>query len=72
MDQKKQSMNKTLSNYENNIKTIYYEIYNDIVNYRVLSNSQTAEYEKLNPELLILLLNTYNDVIYSLQEANML
>jgi hypothetical protein len=69
---KKKNMNKTLSNYENNIKTIYYEIYNDIVNYRVLSNSQTAEYEKLNPKLLILLLNTYNDVIKSLQEANML
>ena len=65
-------MNKTLSNYENNIKNIYYEIYNDIVNYRVLNNSQIAEYKKLDPELLILLLNTYNDVIQSLQEANML
>ena len=66
------NMNKTLSNYESNIKTIYYDIYNDIVNYRVLSNSQIAEYEKLNPELLILLLFTYNDVINSLKEANML
>jgi hypothetical protein len=61
-------MNKTLSNYESNIKTIYYDIYNDIVNYRILSNSQIAEYEKLNPELLILLLITYNNVINSLTE----
>lgn len=72
MDSTKKNMNKTLSNYESNIKTIYYEIYNDIANYRVLSNSQIAEYEKLDPELLILLLNTYNDVIQSLQEANIL
>lgn len=61
-------MNKTLSNYESNIKTIYYDIYNDIVNYRALSKSQITEYEKLNPELLILLLITYNDVINSLTD----
>ena len=65
---KKYNMNKTLSNYESNIKTIYYDIYNDIVNYRALSKSQIAEYEKLNPELLILLLITYNDVINSLTD----
>ncbi len=72
MDPKNIYNNKILSNHESNIKANYYEIYNDIVNYRVLSNSQIEEYKKFDPELLILLLNTYNDVINSLKQANML
>ena len=50
----------------------YYELYNDIANYRVLTDEQVEKIEKLTPEERLSLLKVYNDVIKSLKDSNVL
>ena len=50
----------------------YYELYNDIVNYRILTEEQINKLESLTPLERLRLLKVYNDIIKSLKDANVL
>ena len=47
---------------------IYYELYDDIANYRVLTEEQIKKLESLTPAERLSLLKVYNDVIESLKD----
>ena len=51
---------------------IYYEMYNEITNYRVLTEEQIKKLESLTPAERLSLLKVYNDIIKSLKDANVL
>ena len=51
---------------------IYYELYDDIANYRVLTEEQIEKLESLTPLERLRLLKVYNDIIKSLKDANVL
>ena len=51
---------------------IYYELYNEIVNYRVLTEEKIEKLESLTPLERLRLLKVYNDIIKSLKDANVL
>ena len=51
---------------------IYYELYDDIANYRVLTEEQIKKLESLTPLERLRLLKVYNDIIKSLKDANVL
>ena len=49
---------------------IYYELYDDIANYRVLTEEQIKKLESLTPSERLSLLKVYNDIMKSLKDAN--
>tara|TARA_B100001287_G_scaffold276730_1_gene288998 strand:+ start:25564 stop:25740 length:177 start_codon:yes stop_codon:yes gene_type:complete len=50
---------------------IYYELYNDIANYRVLTEEQKLKLEYLTSEEKIKLLLLYNNVIITIHECKL-
>ena len=46
----------------------YYELYDDIANYRVLTEEQIKKLESLTPSEILSLLKVYNDVMESLKD----
>ena len=51
---------------------IYYELYNDIANYRVLTEEQKLKLESLTSEEKIKLLLLYNNVIITIHECKLI
>ena len=49
---------------------IYYELYDDIANYRVLTEEQIKRLESLTSAERLSLLKVYNDIMKSLKDAN--
>lgn len=54
---------------KSNEKPIYYELYNDIVNYRTLTKEQVEKLNQLTEKEKLKLLIVYNDLINALKEG---
>ena len=50
-------------------KPLYYELYNDIVNFRTLTKEQLEKLNQLTEKEKLKLLLAYNDVIIALKEG---
>ena len=50
----------------------YYELYNDIANYRVLTEEQINKLESLTPLERLKLIIVYNDLMKLLKDANII
>lgn len=54
------------------LSKLYYTIYNDIVNYRVLTAEQLQQLELLTMHERLELLKTYNNALSALHESRLL